>query len=74
MGQEVARALSNPRYSFYIRLLEAIYPGTPYDHTALGTRAPSPFRKTTGAMLKEFYWDWYAPNNAILGDCRRRRS
>lgn len=64
MEQEVARALSNPQYSFYIRLLEAIYPGTPYDHTALGTRAS--FRKTTGAMLKKFYRDWYAPNNAIL--------
>lgn len=62
--QEVARDLSDPGYSFYIRLLAEMYAGTPYDHTALGTR-PS-FRKTTGAMLKRFYRDWYAPNNAIL--------
>ena len=64
MEQEVARALSNPQYSFYIQLLEAIYPVTPYDHTALGTRAS--FQKTTSAMLKKFYRDWYTPNNAIL--------
>lgn len=62
--QEVARDLSDPQYSFYIRLLKEMYAGTPYDHTALGTR-PS-FRKTTGAMLRKFYRDWYAPNNAIL--------
>ncbi len=62
--QEVSRDHSDPRYSFYIRLLAEMYAGTPYDHTALGTR-PS-FRKTTGAMLKRFYRDWYAPNNAIL--------
>ena len=64
MEQEVARALSNPQYSFYIQLLEAIYPATPYDHTALGTRVS--FQKTTSAMLKKFYRDWYTPNNAIL--------
>ncbi len=62
--QEVARDLSDPQYSFYVRLLEAIYPGTPYDHTGLGTRES--FQKTTGGMLKKFYRDWYAPNNAIL--------
>ncbi len=62
--QEVARDYSNPQYVFYIRLLEAMYPGTPYSHTALGT-IPS-FQKTTGAMLREFHRDWYAPNNAIL--------
>jgi zinc protease len=62
--QEVAQDLSNPMYVFYSRLLEAMYAGTPYAHDALGTR-PS-FQKTTGAMLKEFYDRWYAPNNAIL--------
>lgn len=64
IDQEVARDLSDPRYVFYIRLLEAMYPGTPYSHTALGT--VSSFRKTTGAMLRKFHRDWYAPNNAIL--------
>jgi len=62
--QEVARDLSDPQYSFYIRLLKEMYAGTPYDHTALGTR-PS-FQRTTGAMLRKFHRDWYAPNNAIL--------
>jgi zinc protease len=62
--QEVAQDLSNPMYVFFSRLLEAMYAGTPYAHDALGTR-PS-FQKTTGAMLKEFYDTWYAPNNAIL--------
>ncbi|HEY3490365.1 MAG TPA: pitrilysin family protein [Candidatus Deferrimicrobiaceae bacterium] len=64
MEQEIARDLSDPGYSFYIRLLQAVYPGTPYDHTALGTR--DSFRQTTGATLRKFYRDWYAPNNAIL--------
>ncbi len=62
--QEVAQDLSNPQYLFYSRLLEQIYAGTPYAHTALGTR-PS-FDKTTGLMLKDFHRKWYAPNNAIL--------
>ena len=62
--QEVARDLSDPQYSFSIRLLKEMYAGTPYDHTGLGTR--SSFQKTTGAMLRKFHRDWYAPNNAIL--------
>ncbi len=62
--QEVAQDLSNPEYVFFIRLLENMFSNTPYAHDALGTR-PS-FDKTTGAMLKEFYNTWYAPNNAIL--------
>jgi zinc protease len=62
--QEVAQDLSNPMYVFYARLLSEIFAGTPYAHDALGTR-PS-FEKTTGAMLKDFYDSWYAPNNAIL--------
>jgi len=62
--QEVARDLSNPEYVFSIQLLEGMFSNTPYSHDALGTR-PS-FDKTTGAMLKEFYGRWYAPNNAIL--------
>jgi zinc protease len=62
--QEVAQDLSNPEYTLYMKLLEAMFAGTPYAHDALGTR-PS-FDKTTGAMLKQFHTSWYAPNNAIL--------
>jgi zinc protease len=62
--QEVAQDLSSPRYVFYARLLEAMYPGTPYAHDALGTRES--FQKTTAAMLKDFHTTWYVPNNAVL--------
>ncbi|HEV2393331.1 MAG TPA: pitrilysin family protein [Verrucomicrobiae bacterium] len=62
--QEVAQDLSNPEYVFYVKLLEALFKGTPYAHDALGTR-PS-FDKTTAAALKQFYQTWYTPNNAIL--------
>src|ERR1017187_10344858 len=62
--QEVAQDLSNPEYLLYVKLLEAVFKGTPYAHDALGTR-PS-FDKTTGAMLQSFYRKWYAPNNAIF--------
>ncbi len=62
--QEVAQDLSNPSYLLYMKLLEAVFKGTPYEHDALGTR-PS-FDKTTGAMLQSFDHTWYAPNNAIF--------
>jgi zinc protease len=62
--QEVAQDLSSPDYLFYTKLLAAMFKGTPYAHTPLGTHAS--FEKTTGAMLKEFYETWYAPNNALL--------
>jgi zinc protease len=62
--QEVSRDLSNPTYKFITRLNEDLFSGTAYSHDALGTR-PS-FDETTGAMLKKFYRDWYAPDNAIL--------
>jgi len=62
--QEVAQDLSTPDYVFSMRLLAEMFAGTPYAHDALGTR-PS-FQKTTGAMLKQFFDSWYAPNNAIL--------
>jgi zinc protease len=62
--QEVARDLSNPTYKFLTRLNQDLFAGTPYSHDALGTKES--FDATTGAMLKKFYQDWYAPNNAIL--------
>ena len=62
--QEVAQDLSNPTYVFYMQLLQAMFQGSPYEHDALGTH-PS-FDKTTGADLRKFHNDWYAPNNAVL--------
>jgi zinc protease len=62
--QEVAQDHSNPFFLFYIKLLAALYQGTPFQNSGLGTR-PS-FNKTTGAMLKKYYDEWYAPNNAVL--------
>lgn len=62
--QEVSRDLSNPTYKFITRLNEDMFAGTVYAHDALGTKAS--FDATTGGMLKKFFTDWYAPNNAIL--------
>ena len=64
MEQEVSRDLSNPTYKFIARLNEELFAGTPYAHDPLGTK--DSFDKTTGDMLKKFYEQWYAPNNAIL--------
>ena len=36
--QEVAQDLSNPEYIFYMKLIESMFKGTPYEHDALGTR------------------------------------
>src|SRR6201999_262972 len=62
--QEVSRDLSNPTYKFINRLNADMFAGTPYAHDPLGTRES--FEKTTGAMLHDFYKQWYTPGNAIL--------
>jgi zinc protease len=62
--QEVAQDLSNPEYVFEMKLLQAMFKGTPYEHDALGTR-PS-FDQTTAATLQKFHHDWYVPNNAVF--------
>ena len=62
--QEVVQDLSEPRYILNSRILNKLFEGSPYEHDALGTL--SSFDKTTSVMLKKFYDDWYAPNNAIL--------
>jgi zinc protease len=62
--QEVSGDLSSAFYRYYIKARAALFAGTAYDHTGLGTR-PS-FDKTTGPMLQTFFKHWYAPNNAIL--------
>jgi zinc protease len=62
--QEVAQDYSSPEFIFYTKLLAAMFKGTPYAESPLGS-VPS-FDKTTGTMLKKFYETWYAPNNAVL--------
>jgi zinc protease len=64
LEQEVGQDLSIPEYIFYTKLLAALFKGTPYAHSPLGS--VESFGKTTGPMLKKFYDTWYAPNNAIL--------
>ncbi len=62
--QEVSRDHSNPFFLFYLKLLKAMYQGTPLVDSGLGTR-PS-FEKMQAGYIKKFYDTWYAPNNAIL--------
>ncbi|MBV8895647.1 MAG: insulinase family protein, partial [Acidobacteriaceae bacterium] len=62
--QEVSRDLSNPTYKAITRLNDQMFAGTAYAHDPLGSQES--FDKTTGAMLKSFYAQWYAPNNSIL--------
>ncbi len=62
--QEVSRDISNPDYLAYEKAQRVLYAGTGYEEGPLGTR-PS-FDKTSSAVLRRFYDDWYVPNNAIL--------
>jgi zinc protease len=62
--QEVAEAGSDPQRVMKDRLRTAMFDGTPYDHTALGSQAS--FDKTTSDVLKKFHDSWYSPNNAVL--------
>ncbi|MGP6159882.1 MAG: M16 family metallopeptidase [Vulcanimicrobiaceae bacterium] len=62
--QEVSRDFSDAFYRYYDKAVAAMFAGTSYAHTPLGTR-PS-FDRTTAAMLANFNKTWYAPNNAVL--------
>lgn len=62
--QEVASDLSDPKYKFLIRLNQDMFADTVCANDSLGTKES--LDATTGDMLKRFYQDWYAPNNAIL--------
>jgi zinc protease len=62
--QEVASDLSDPEYKLLVRLNQDMFAGTVYANDSLGSKES--FDATTGDMLKNFYQDWYAPNNAIL--------
>ena len=64
INQEVSRNLSNPFYNYSAQAQAILFEGTPYANTALGSR-PS-FERTDAALLRRFYDQWYAPNNAIL--------
>ncbi len=69
--QEVSADQSNPLYNFATQAQAILFDHTPYEHDALGDR-PS-FDKTDADLLRRFYEQWYAPNNAILviaGDVR----
>jgi zinc protease len=73
--QEVSRDISNPGYLASLKADSILFAGTGYAHSALGTR-PS-FDKTTPAILRKFYNQWYVPNNAIFviaGDINPKRT
>jgi zinc protease len=72
--QEVAQDVSNPLYLFITKLYQLMFTGTPYAKDALGT--DSSFDITSAALLKNFYSQWYVPNNAVLvvaGDVKPKK-
>ncbi len=62
--QEVSRDISSPDFLAFEHAEADLYAGTGYEADPLGTR-PS-FDKTTSKVLRQFYDDWYQPNNAIF--------
>jgi len=62
--EEVEMDLSDPWYRLEQRIDEDMFADTPYAQDALGTK--SSFDALTGDALKNFYRQWYAPNNMIL--------
>ena len=51
--QEVTQDYSNPDFVAYIKLLAAMFKGTPYEESPLGSVAS--FDRTTGGALKKFF-------------------
>lgn len=62
--QEVSRDISDPGFLAFQQAERILYAGTGYAEGPLGTR-PS-FDRTTSTVLRQFYNDWYVPNNAIF--------
>lgn len=62
--QEVSRDISEPGFLAFQQAERILYAGTGYAEDPLGTR-PS-FDRTTSTVLRQFYNDWYVPNNAIF--------
>lgn len=64
IAQEVSADRSRTELRADEAFRAAIYAGTPYAWTPLGTRQS--FDATDIDRLKRFYQSWYAPNNALL--------
>lgn len=62
--QEVSRDRSSSVFRAFEQLNSALYAGTPYAWSALGTRQS--FDATDTTRLRAFYDTWYTPNNAVL--------
>ncbi|MDN5863762.1 MAG: insulinase family protein [Gammaproteobacteria bacterium] len=62
--QEVARDQSTAFRQLIMKTRAALFAGTPYARSALGTSKS--FDKLTAGQLKKFHDAWYAPNNALM--------